>query len=387
MSALTNFLSLPDPIIFNQNLRNPYQNFCSRSSPSNIFSRLIVGVVIKDVTLIPVIAFHVLAGMGKLALCTTKITYSIPARLWGSIPNYQKMGKEGLVHLGFSGFHFADMFISITNIINKYPQNLAEKVDNFFARFLQIFKTNTVNKAERKTVSFANLVSMEYPKYLKKTTPKAAKDLAKLYAKNHSILFDVLYAEYLKNNEGQKKIELKAKLYAQNCIRIYSLIYAKISTKTPKEEAQALLYAKIYVHAYSKEFTKQLKKSAKEEGEKQADAYAKWFTKFFFTEHPNYLKNSAETAKEKALCYAEKHTSIFFDVCSILVKKNTQEDEKKLTILFEVYLQNLALIENEINIKPSFKTYVHKYLECLTDGRKKNARKIAERSMHYLLNN
>jgi hypothetical protein len=384
MSALTNFFSLPDPIIFNQNLRNPCQNFCSKSSPPNIFSRLIVGVVVKDIALIPIIASHILAGIGKLALCTTKITYSISARLWGRIPNYQKTGKEGLVHLGFSRFHFADMFISIMNIINQYPQDLAKKVDEFFAGFLQILKTNPVDKLERKT-SFADLVSLEYPKYLKKTTPKAAEDLAKLYAENHPILFDVLYAEYLKNNEGQKKIELKAKIYAENCIRIYSLLCANISKKNLKEEA--LLHAKIYVHAYAKEFIKQLKKNTKKEREKQADAYAKWFTKFFFVEYPNYLKNNVETAKEKALCYAEKHVSIFFNVCSVLVKKNTKEDEKKLTILFEIYLWSLPQIKNEINIESSFETYAHKYLECLTDGREKNAKKIAERSFHYFIHN
>lgn len=402
MSALTNFFSLPDPIIFNQNLRTPCQNFCSNDSSSNILSRLIVGIVIKDVALIPVIAFHVLAGMGKLAICTTKITYSIPARLWGSTPNYQKTGKEGLVHLGFSGFHFADMFISITNIINRYPQGLAKKVEDFFAGFLQTLKKNTVDKAEvlkkitavknlsqeeSHNTSFSHLVSTEYPNYLKNQTPKNAENLAKIYAENYPILFDVLYAEYIKNKEGQKKIELKAKAYAQNCIRIYSLMYTKYAKKTIKEEAekQALLYAKVYVHAYSKECIKQLKNNTKKEIEKQADVYAYWFTKFFFTEYPNCLKNKAETAKEKALIYAEKHASIFFNVCSCLLEKNTQEDKKKIIFLFGIYLQNLPQIKNEL-MEEFFKTYAHKYLECLTDGRRKNATKIAERSANYLLN-
>lgn len=113
MSALTNFLPSP-----NQTLGNPCQSFCSKSSSLNIFSRLIVGIAIKAVT---VIAVHMLAGMEKLVFCTTKITYSIPAKSWSSIPNHQKIGKEELVHLGFSGFHSADRFICIANIKNKYP--------------------------------------------------------------------------------------------------------------------------------------------------------------------------------------------------------------------------------------------------------------------------
>ncbi|QZA58366.1 hypothetical protein [Candidatus Rhabdochlamydia porcellionis] len=132
--SITSFCA-PDPISFNQNLGNRCQIFCSKSPSPNILSRLIVGVIIKDVIRISDIAIHIIIGLVKLTICTIKLPYSIPARLWGSIPSYE-IGKEGLAHLGFSGFYFADIFISLANMINRYPKDLIEKVENCFSRFL-----------------------------------------------------------------------------------------------------------------------------------------------------------------------------------------------------------------------------------------------------------
>lgn len=145
VQSITSF-RVPDPISFNQNLGNRCQTFCSKDPSPNILSRLIVGVIIKDVTRISAIAIHIIVGLVKLTICAIKLAYSIPARLWGSIPSYE-IGKEGLAHLGFSGFYFADIFISLTNMINRYPKDLIEKVENCFSRFLSP-KINNANKEE-----------------------------------------------------------------------------------------------------------------------------------------------------------------------------------------------------------------------------------------------
>ena len=141
--SITSFL-VSDPISFNQSLGNRCQVFCSKDPSPNILSRLIVGSIIKDITRISDIAINIIAGLAKITICATKLIYSIPARLWGCIPSYE-IGKEGLAHLGFSGFYLADMFISLTNVINRYPKDLIERVENFFSKSLSS-KINIVNK-------------------------------------------------------------------------------------------------------------------------------------------------------------------------------------------------------------------------------------------------
>lgn len=145
VQSIASFL-ISDPISFNQSLGNRCQTFCSKNPSPNILSRFVIGVIIKDITRISDIALHIIVGLAKLTICATKLIYSIPARLWGSTPNYE-IGKEGLAHLGFSGFYLADMFISLTNIIDNYPKDLIERVESFFSRFLSP-KINAVNKEQ-----------------------------------------------------------------------------------------------------------------------------------------------------------------------------------------------------------------------------------------------
>jgi hypothetical protein len=243
-----------------------------------------MGVVIKDVARIYDIAIHIIIGLGKIAICTTKILYSIPARLCGSTPNYD-IGKEGFAHLGFSGFYLADMFISLTNIINRYPQDKMEKVENLFSKFLGP-KKNVVSKEEKsktqlkETVDNESLFVKEYEKYSVKNSPEAAEEMAMLSVKSHPKLFSMLYAAYVENNKDQKEIKRKATEYAKNCIRIYSPMYLKFIKKCSEKEAeeQALLYAKTYVNAYSKDSARQPKTQSKEETKEKADIYAKHFT-------------------------------------------------------------------------------------------------------------
>ena len=302
-------MGISNLIDFDQNLGKESQNFCSKSPSPNILSRLVVGVVIKDVARIYDIAIHIIIGLGKLALCTTKIPYSIPARLCGSTLNYD-IGKEGFAHLGFSGYYFADMFISLTNMINGYPKDKMEKVEDFFSKFLSL-KKNIVNKEERPKTQiqeeFEEIFSEEKARYSVNHPPEVAEEMAKISAESHPKLFSMLYAEYIENNEGQKKIQQKATVYARNCIRIYSAMYQKFSKECLEKETeeQALLYAKIYVNAHLRKLARQPKTQSKEESEKQADIYAKYFTELFFSEYQRCLKNTPE-AKQQPMTFAEK---------------------------------------------------------------------------------
>lgn len=136
-NTFTSF-SIPDPITCNRflTMQNTCQNFCTKNSTPHIFARLIVGVLIKDVTRVCAIVINVFAALGKLAFCAAQVCYAIPARLWSSFPNYKKTGKEALVYLGFSGFYLADLFISFRNISHTYPEDLLEKIEGKFAGFL-----------------------------------------------------------------------------------------------------------------------------------------------------------------------------------------------------------------------------------------------------------
>ena len=384
-------MSVSNLVDSNRNLGNQSQSFCSKSSPPNILSRLVVGVVIKDVARIYDIAIHIIIGLGKIAICTTKIPYSIPARLCGSTLNYD-IGKEGFAHLGFSGFYLADMFISLTNMINKYPKDQMEKVEDFFSKFLGLEK-NVVSKEEKlqikETVDDKSL-SQEYTKYSIKYSPKVAKKLAKIFARNYPRLFNMLFAEYVENNKTSKKnIRRKATEYAKNCIRIYSIMYSKECSKE-----QALLYAKTYVNAHSKELnkkveeqlllsvnvnSKELKKQLKKKFEKQADTYARCFTKLFFSEYQRYLENTPETAEKQAMNLAEKYIEIFYKAC-IFPDEILEETANKIKdSLFKDFLREIPkMIKKEIDLERYFKLYTQKYVECcLKEGLTKNTKAIA----------
>jgi hypothetical protein len=378
-------MSISNLVDSNRNLGNQSQNFCSKSSPPNILSRLVVGIVIKDVARIYDIAIHIIIGLGKIAICTTKIPYSIPARLCGSTPNYA-IGKEGFAHLGFSGYYFADMFISLTNTINKYPKDKMEKVENLFSEFLGL-KKNVISKEEKpkiqikETVDRESLFVKEYEKYSVKNSPESAEEMATLSVKSHPKLFSTLYAEYVENNKDQKKVERKATEYANNCIRIYSPMCLKFLKKCSKEEAeeQALLYAKTYVNAHSKESARQPKTQSKEETKEKVDVYAKHFTELFFSEYQRCLKNTPETAEEQALIFAKKYLEIFYKACT-LSPKTSKEKAKEITdSLFKNYLREIPkIIEKKINTEFYFTPYAQKYIECQANGRR-SAEKIATR--------
>lgn len=382
-------MSISDLMDFDRNLGKQSQNFCSKSSSPNILARLVVGVVIKDVARIYDVAIHIIIGLGKLAICTTKIPYSIPARLYGFTPNYD-IGKEGFAHLGFSGFYLADIFISLTNMINRYPKDKMEKVENFFSKFLTSLKKNIIIQKERSQEhmqeEFQEIFSEEKARYSVNHSPAAAEEMTKIAAETHPKLFNLLYAEYIKNNEGQKKIQQKATVYAKNCIRIYSAMYQRfLKERSEEAEEKALLYAKTYVNAYSKEFARQLKIQPKEEAEKQADMHAKYFTELFFSENQRCLKSTPEIAEEQAMAFAEKHIEIFYKVWTSLSEIPEERTKEIKASLFKDYIHKIPeMIKEGKNPEFYFTSYAQKYVACQADGRRRSAKKIASRYAKHL---
>lgn len=373
------FMSVSNLIDFNRNLSKQSQNFCSKSNPSNLLSRLVIGVIIKDITLIYPIAIHIIIGLGKIAICTTKIVYSIPARLWGATPSYD-IGKEGFAHLSFSGYYFADIFISLTNIIHAYPKDKMEKIENCFSHFFQ-----TSNKKARYQEELYNrdLLFQKHPQYFVKHAPKFAEKKAKIFTESRPELFKKLYTEYVENNKGQKKIQQKATVYARNCMRIYAPIYLRFAKKYAEKEAQAqaLLYAKTYVQAHSKASKRQPKTQSKEKTATQADIYAKHFTKLFFLEYQLCLKNTPETAEKQALELTEKILNIYDKACIFSDKISEETAQKIQAALFADVLCKISTrTKNTIDLERYFNLYIQKYVECcLKNGLTKNTKTIAAR--------
>ncbi|MGL4540069.1 MAG: hypothetical protein ACRCU0_03740 [Candidatus Rhabdochlamydia sp.] len=161
LESLNTFF-LSETIDFEKSLGNQCQNFCLKHP--TLFSYCIVGVVVKDIARIYDIALHILVGFGKLTISAIKLIYSIPAKLWSSTPNHQKIGKEGLMHLGFSVFCLVDMGISITNVINRYPQDLTKKAEILFAGLFQVPKkqkadSNASLKKSKEQIEYLKLYS------------------------------------------------------------------------------------------------------------------------------------------------------------------------------------------------------------------------------------
>lgn len=110
------------------NLGNYFQD--SLSNHSNLVLRTAL-VFAKIVGRAHDILIHTGLGTLKLTASTSMAVYSIPAAAFGCIPTHHKVAKEASRHFGLAVFFVADIFLSLTNIINKYPQHLVNKIQKF----------------------------------------------------------------------------------------------------------------------------------------------------------------------------------------------------------------------------------------------------------------
>lgn len=118
-----------------------YQKYCL---DANFFTRFAIGVVGKELVLINDVALHLLRGACKLATGGIKSVSTIVAVVFSQELDYQTSIKEGVVHLGFVCLYAVDFFASITNVGNRYPQYLVDKIRNVFADFLKTSNKNMI---------------------------------------------------------------------------------------------------------------------------------------------------------------------------------------------------------------------------------------------------
>lgn len=129
-----NFLHA-DPITFNQyfTITPDYQKYCLNATLPIRFTITLA----KEAMLIHDIAIHLLAAGCKLTIGTVKGLCSIPFSMLNLEIDPQTPSKQAAVHFGFTLLYILDMFVSITNINQQYPQHLMDKINNVFIHFLE----------------------------------------------------------------------------------------------------------------------------------------------------------------------------------------------------------------------------------------------------------
>lgn len=127
MEFVTNW----NPLSFKQytSLGDDYQKVLSNNQSSNLILRA-GWIVCKIAGRIQDIALNVLFGTVKLTLSTAIAIYSIPAAAFGYAPNHCILAKQASRHIALALFYIADIPLSLANIVNKYPENLIEIIQN-----------------------------------------------------------------------------------------------------------------------------------------------------------------------------------------------------------------------------------------------------------------
>lgn len=124
------YLDKSYPLFFDQyiNLGNDCQNFCSSKPLPNIALRIGVGICAKTIGRLQEVALNILLGSFKLTVSTIIAIYSVPAAAFGYTPNHHNLAKQGFRHIALALFYVLDIPLSLANIVNKYPQDLVEKI-------------------------------------------------------------------------------------------------------------------------------------------------------------------------------------------------------------------------------------------------------------------
>lgn len=133
-----------DPLTFNKYfaITPDYQKYCLRA---NLLTRSTLTLA-KEAMLIHDMAIHLLAGACKLTIGGVKGICAIASGIFGLETDHQTPSKQAAIHFGFACVYAADIFASITNINNTYPQHLIDKIETFFTDFLKESNKNFVTK-------------------------------------------------------------------------------------------------------------------------------------------------------------------------------------------------------------------------------------------------
>lgn len=129
------FINKFNPLYFDTsiNFGHFHQEICSKTSPYNIAARVAIGVCTKAVARVADVALHVIFGSIKLMASAVEANYSIFAAAFNYTSTHHRTAKQASRHLCLGAFYAADIFLSLTNIINKYPQHLIDKLQKHLA--------------------------------------------------------------------------------------------------------------------------------------------------------------------------------------------------------------------------------------------------------------
>lgn len=195
-----------DPLKFNQYfaITPDYQKYCLGA---NLPTRFTITLA-KEAMLIHDIAIHLLAGGYKLTTGTVKGICAIASGILGLETDHQTPSKQAAVHFGFACVYAADIFVSITNINNTYPQHLIDKIKNVFVNFLEV---------PSKEITIEYIVDPEIEKALKKKQAEAeekelalqeeqrkAKEQEELLKKTQQELEDTRNSDFFSEEELQE---------------------------------------------------------------------------------------------------------------------------------------------------------------------------------------
>jgi ribosomal protein S20 len=85
------------------------------------------------------------------------------------------------------------------------------------------------------------------------------------------------------------------------------------------------------------------------------------------------------------MAFAEKHIEIFYKVWTSLSEIPEERTKEIKASLFKDYIHKIPkMIKEGKNPEFYFTSYAQKYVECQTDGRRRNAKKIASRYAKHL---
>lgn len=195
-----------DPLKFNQYfaITPDYQKYCLGANLPTHFTITLA----KEAMLIHDIAIHLLAGGYKLTTGTVKGICAIASGILGLETDHQTPSKQAAVHFGFACVYAADIFVSITNINNTYPQHLIDKIKNVFVNFLEV---------PSKEITIEYIVDPEIEKALKKKQAEAeekelalqeeqrkAKEQEELLKKTQQELEDTRNSDFFSEKELQE---------------------------------------------------------------------------------------------------------------------------------------------------------------------------------------
>lgn len=153
-----------NPLSFDEyiNFGNTCQKFCLNEPSPNIVLRTGIGVCAKIAGRIQEVALHIILGSLKLTISSIVAICSVPAAAFDYTPNHYNLAKQGSLHIALAFFYALDIPFSFTNIANKYPQGLSEKIQQKFnVAFLDLLTEPLISKYNKRYQEISSSMNKE----------------------------------------------------------------------------------------------------------------------------------------------------------------------------------------------------------------------------------